>query len=108
MALHSFLQQLKLQKFKCMIITYEYFNIWSRDKDHSTQRETVILIFNNIKSYLQKLPESGLKCFHFDHLQTNAHSEYENRLKDFCILGKRLYVAITSRYQSAWGNGVLE
>ena len=42
LALYAFLWQLNLHVFYYMVITYDYFNIWSWDKNHSTQHEMAI------------------------------------------------------------------
>ena len=65
LALYAFLRRLILHVFNYTIITYEYCNVRSWYKDHTTQYETAILIiYKFLRKYIlttEKESFSGLK-----------------------------------------------
>ena len=61
----------KLHAFNYMIVTYGYYNIQSRDKDHLTQHEMVIPI---IYKWLKNAKIYAI----FDHPQTNARNRQKH------------------------------
>ena len=86
LTLYGSLWRLILHKFNYTIITYGYFNIWSGDKDHSTQSEMIIpiiYILNTKTNYRNKLLR-GLKClinkYHF-WLFANIYSRRKHNME---------------------------